>query len=83
MHLDPGQFAAHWSFLLDSEGSVLYGNDWQDNGDGTFTSSGMADIEAPLASEIANEPAGFYVNIHNGEFAAGAVRGQLADVVQG
>lgn len=29
---------AHWSFLLDSEGSTLYGNNWQDNGDGTFTS---------------------------------------------
>lgn len=29
---------AHWSFLLDSEGSTLYGNNWRDNGDGTFTS---------------------------------------------
>lgn len=25
----------HWSFLLDSYGSVLYGNKWQDNGNGT------------------------------------------------
>jgi hypothetical protein len=30
----------HWSYLLDSDASVLYGNDWQDNGDGTFTSLG-------------------------------------------
>ena len=29
---------SHWSFLLDSEGSTLYGNNWRDNGDGTFTS---------------------------------------------
>lgn len=29
---------AHWSFLLDAQGSSLYGNRWQDNGDGTFTS---------------------------------------------
>lgn len=29
---------AHWSFLLDAGGSTLYGNNWQDNGDGTFTS---------------------------------------------
>jgi hypothetical protein len=29
---------AHWSFLLDSQGSSLYGNHWQDNGDGTYTS---------------------------------------------
>ena len=29
---------AHWSFLLDSDGSLMYGNCWQDNGNGTFTS---------------------------------------------
>ena len=37
----PGCWAeddAHWSFLLDTMGSVLYGNRWQANGDGTFTS---------------------------------------------
>lgn len=28
---------AHWSFLLDSQGSSLYGNHWRNNGDGTFT----------------------------------------------
>lgn len=28
----------HWSFLLDSDASFLYGNRWQANGDGTFTS---------------------------------------------
>jgi hypothetical protein len=28
----------HWSFLLDNQGSSLYGNRWVDNGDGTFTS---------------------------------------------
>ncbi|MDA8100354.1 MAG: Ig-like domain-containing protein, partial [Nitrospiraceae bacterium] len=30
--------SGHWSFLLDTGGSVLYGNKWHDNGDGTFTS---------------------------------------------
>lgn len=29
---------AHWSFLLDAGGSTLYGNNWRDNSDGTFTS---------------------------------------------
>ena len=33
-----GLDAAHWSFLLDSAGSSLYGNHWRDNGDGTYTS---------------------------------------------
>ncbi|HOX57874.1 MAG TPA: CARDB domain-containing protein [Verrucomicrobiota bacterium] len=28
----------HWSFLLDSAGSTMLGNPWQDNGDGTYTS---------------------------------------------
>ncbi len=35
-----GKDGTHWSYLLDSDGSVLYGNDWQDNKDGTFTSTG-------------------------------------------
>lgn len=30
----------HWNFLLHTENSVMYGNDWLDNGDGTFTSVG-------------------------------------------
>jgi subtilase family serine protease len=33
-----GSGGYHWSFLLDTAGSLLYGNRWQDNGDGTFTS---------------------------------------------
>ncbi len=35
-----GKDGTHWSYLLDSDGSVLYGNDWQDNKNGTFTSTG-------------------------------------------
>jgi Tol biopolymer transport system component/flagellar hook assembly protein FlgD/subtilase family serine protease len=33
-----GKDQDHWSFLLDSGGSLLYGNRWQNNGNGTFTS---------------------------------------------
>ncbi len=33
-----GKDNIHWSYLFDSGGSVLYGNRWQDNGNGTFTS---------------------------------------------
>lgn len=43
-----GKDNAHWSFLLDSDGSVMYGNDWRDNGDGTFTSIGANKYYSPL-----------------------------------
>jgi len=33
-----GQLDSHWSFLLDTKGSLEYGNNWRDNGNGTFTS---------------------------------------------
>lgn len=33
-----GKDDSHWSFLLDTKGSLMYGNPWQDNGDGTYTS---------------------------------------------
>ena len=48
LHFEPEKHAAHWSFLFDSAGSVLYGNDWQDNGDGTFTSIGARRYYSPL-----------------------------------
>lgn len=33
-----GKDGTHWSYLLDTDGSLEYGNDWKSNGDGTFTS---------------------------------------------
>jgi subtilase family serine protease len=43
-----GKAEEHWSFLLDSYASVLYGNDWKDNGDGTFTSIAIQKYYSPL-----------------------------------
>ncbi|MEO1368150.1 MAG: prenyltransferase/squalene oxidase repeat-containing protein, partial [Acidobacteriota bacterium] len=34
-----GRDGAHWSYLLDTDASYLYGSDWTDNGDGTFTAT--------------------------------------------
>jgi hypothetical protein len=34
-------------------------------------------VDRELAGEIAHNPRGFYVNVHNADFPAGAVRGQL------
>jgi hypothetical protein len=31
-----GRDQAHWSFFVDSDGSVMEGNDWEDKGGGTF-----------------------------------------------
>lgn len=42
------------------------------------TSSGCVDVSAELAKAILKNPAGYYANVHNAEFPAGAVRGQLA-----
>ncbi|MFZ3137175.1 MAG: FG-GAP-like repeat-containing protein [Thermodesulfovibrionales bacterium] len=43
-----GKDGSHWSFLLDSDGSVMYGNDWKDNGNETFTSVSASKYYSPL-----------------------------------
>jgi len=43
-----GSHAAHWSNLFNSGGSLMYGNLWRDNGDGTFTSAGSLTGYGPL-----------------------------------
>ncbi|MBI5676506.1 MAG: hypothetical protein HZC48_11915 [Nitrospirae bacterium] len=43
-----GRHGNHWSYLLDSDASVHYGNDWQVNGDGIFTSTGGLKYYSPL-----------------------------------
>ena len=46
--------------------------------DANGMASDCATAEASLISEIAQNPAGFYVNVHTSDFPGGAVRGQLA-----
>jgi hypothetical protein len=41
------------------------------------SSSGCVDVSRTLATEIIQRAGNFYVNVHNAEFPAGAVRGQL------
>lgn len=43
-----GPDRSHWNYLLDSNGSLQYGNDWRDNGDGTFTSVAIRQNYSPL-----------------------------------
>ena len=42
------------------------------------SAEGCLNVPGALADEIEANPAAFYVNIHNAEFPAGAIRGQLA-----
>ncbi len=43
-----GKDSSHWSYLLDSKGSLMYGNGWHDNSDGTFTSTAARSSFSPL-----------------------------------
>lgn len=43
-----GEDGSHWSFLLDTKGSLEYGNQWRDNGNGTFTSVAAGKYYSPL-----------------------------------
>ncbi len=43
-----GADGGHWSDLLDSGASLLYGHDWADRGDGTFDSLAVRKFYGPL-----------------------------------
>lgn len=43
-----GKDGSHWSFLLSTDASLMYGNTWQDNGNGTFTSVRARKYYSPL-----------------------------------
>lgn len=46
--------------------------------DAAGKSTGCATVDAALMTDLLANPGGYYVNVHNAEFRAGAVRGQLA-----
>lgn len=40
--------SSHWSYLFNTKGSMQYGNNWQDNGNGTFTALAGDKYYSPL-----------------------------------
>jgi hypothetical protein len=47
--------------------------------DATGVSQGCADVEPALFLAIGENPAGYYVNVHNADYPGGAVRGQIVN----
>jgi len=47
------------------------------NGNHGASSGCVNDVDATLAADILAHPKAYYVNVHTGDFPAGAVRGQL------
>jgi len=68
MHIHEGQSGA-------SGGVVLPLNVESKLGEGALTGRVVADLE--VVARILENPAGFYINVHNGEFRGGALRAQL------
>jgi len=46
-------------------------------GDPGKVSGCIGGLDAALVRDIRNNPTGYYINVHNGDFPGGAVRGQL------
>lgn len=47
-----GRQSAHWSYYFDTDWSWVEGNDWTDNGDGTFTTANDTFDSGPHYSEL-------------------------------
>jgi hypothetical protein len=60
-----------------TNGPIVVGFIMTPDDDGDFSGCVLADRE--LVKEITKNPSDFYVNVHNGEFPGGALRGQLGD----
>ena len=59
--------------IADVAGGVVVNFDTANNG-----LTGCVNVDKDLVMDIRKDPSGYYVNVHNADFPAGAVRGQLS-----
>jgi hypothetical protein len=75
--LDPLPFAFHIHVGEEGVNGPVVVNYFTAPGE-VVPDSGCVDIDRALARDILRNPEGYYFNVHNEPFPAGAIRGQLA-----
>ena len=70
----PDEVAAHIHEAFGEAGDVVVTLEPPTDG----FSSGCIDVGRELAKDILKNPADYYINVHNAEYPAGALRGQLS-----
>ena len=85
--VNPGQGTVCWSISVENiaaptRGHIHIGSAGANGGITVTLFEGASVLEgcttSTFAKEIAKNPAGYYVNLHNAAFPTGAVRGQLS-----
>jgi hypothetical protein len=75
--LDPAPFMFHIHVgEAGANGPIVV--DFFTDMDGIVPSSGCVDVDRETARDILTNPEGYYFNVHNASFPAGAIRGQLS-----